>query len=325
MRASPAPLFLLSQLVRDLDFKVVLTGEGADEFLAGYNIFKEAKIRRFWARQPDSPWRPALLKKLYPYIGALSQDPGGYLKKFFGRDLQNVDAWDYSHTIRWRNTGRSQRFFSPELRATVGDAGAAAWDGVPLPPDFHHWSPLARAQYLEVSIFMAEYLLSSQGDRVAMAHSVEGRFPFLDHRVVQFCNRLPPPFKLRGLDEKHLLKRAVRDLLPEAIWHRPKRPYRAPIHRSFFPDGQPLDWVAEALSPACVREAGYFAPPAVAALRAKLDRFGALGETDDMALAGLLSTQLVHQQFVAGFQPRTTLNPRDDVKVVIRRNLPVPA
>jgi asparagine synthase (glutamine-hydrolysing) len=107
--------------------------------------------------------------------------------------------------------------------------------GMTLPSEFAGWSPLAQAQYLEISVFMAEYLLSSQGDRVGMAHSVEGRFPFLDHRVVEFCNQLPPHLKLRGLTEKYLLKQAVRDLLPEEIWRRPKRPYRAPIHRSFFP------------------------------------------------------------------------------------------
>jgi asparagine synthase (glutamine-hydrolysing) len=194
-----------------------------------------------------------------------------------------------------------------------------------LPDAFEYWTPLARAQYLEITIFLSEYLLSSQGDRVAMAHSVEGRFPFLDHRVVEFCSQLPPSFKLRGLDEKHILKRAVRDLLPEVIWHRPKRPYRAPIHRSFFPDGQPLDWVAEVLSPAQVGTAGCFEPQAVAGLLKKLDRFGSLGETDDMALAGLLSTQLVYRQFVADYRPPPPLDRRDDVKVIIRRTAPAPA
>jgi asparagine synthase (glutamine-hydrolysing) len=322
MRASPAPLYLLSQLVRDHNFKVVLTGEGADEFLAGYNIFKEAKIRRFWARQPESDWRPALLKKLYPYIGGLAQGSDAFLTKFFGQGLTEVDAPDYSHAIRWRNTSRSKRIFSQELRAALDGQPA---ETLSLPDELERWSPLARAQYLEITIFLTEYLLSSQGDRVAMAHSVEGRFPFLDHRVVEFCNQLPPHFKLRGLDEKHLLKRAVRDLLPEAIWHRPKRPYRAPIHRSFFPGGQPLEWVADLLSPAQIEAAGCFQPQAVAALLKKIQRLGTLSESDDMALAGLLSTQLVHRQFVADYGPLPPLGDQDDVKIVIRRLEPVPA
>jgi asparagine synthase (glutamine-hydrolysing) len=322
MRTSPAPLFLLSELVHDHDFKVVLTGEGADEFLAGYNIFKEAKIRRFWSRQPESDWRPILLKQLYPYIGSLSQGGDAFLMKFFSQGLANADAPDYSHAIRWRNTSRSKRLFSRELQLAVANQPT---NGLCLPGGFPQWSPLARAQYLEISIFLAEYLLSSQGDRVAMAHSVEGRFPFLDHRVVEFCNQLPPHFKLRGLDEKHLLKRAVRDLLPEAIWRRPKRPYRAPIHRSFFPNGQPLDWVGEVLSPAQLQAAGCFEPQAVGGLLKKLDRLGSLSETDDMALAGLLSTQLVYRQFVADYRPLVALDERDDVKVIIRRTESTPA
>jgi asparagine synthase (glutamine-hydrolysing) len=315
MRTSPAPLYLLSDLVHRHDFKVVLTGEGADEFLAGYNIFKEAKIRRFWARQPDSEIRPALLKKLYPYIGNMARGSDAYLRKFFGQDLTDVDAADYSHSIRWRNTARSKRFFSPQMREALDqDAGPS----LALPPDFADWHPLARAQFLEIDIFLAEYLLSSQGDRVGMAHSVEGRFPFLDHRVVQFANRLPAHYKLRGLTEKAILKHAVRDLLPEEIWKRAKRPYRAPIHRSFFPDGKPLDWVAEALSPARLQATGVFQPQAVGQLANKIERYGALGETDDMALAGILSTQLVVDQFITAFRAASPIALEEDFKVVMR-------
>jgi asparagine synthase (glutamine-hydrolysing) len=319
MRTSPAPLYLLSRLVRQHNFKVVLTGEGADEFLGGYNIFKEAKIRRFWARQPDSTARPALLKKLYGYIGGLASENDAYLYRFFGQGLQNVAQADYSHAIRWRNTGRSKRFFGDALRDRLGDSEHhMGIEGMALPSEFNQWSPLAQAQYLEISVFMAEYLLSSQGDRVGMAHSVEGRFPFLDHRVVEFCNQLPPHLKLRGLTEKYLLKQAVRDLLPEEIWRRPKRPYRAPIHRSFFPEKRPLPWVADLLSPANIEAAGCFNPLAVTALVKKIERFGTLGETDDMALAGILSTQLVHEKFIDNFQPPSPLTEADDIKSVKR-------
>ncbi|MFO7680020.1 MAG: asparagine synthase (glutamine-hydrolyzing), partial [Chloroflexota bacterium] len=286
-RTSPAPLFLLSKLVQDTAFKVVLTGEGADEFLGGYNIFKENKVRRFWAQEPDSAIRPLLLTKLYPYISALGQGSDAYLRKFFGHALTETANPYYSHLIRWRNTGRSKRVFSPDFTARLNGMETA----VPtLPPEFAHWSPLAQAQYLEITVFMSEYLLSSQGDRVSMAHSIEGRFPFLDYRVIEFCNQLPPQYKLRGLDEKHVLKRAVHDLLPPEIWNRPKRPYRAPIHRSFFPEKRPLPWVQDMLSPAKLEAAGCFHPPAVAALVKKAERLDQLSESDDMALAGVLST-----------------------------------
>ena len=321
LRTSPAPLYLLSRLVRETNFKVVLTGEGADEFLGGYNIFKEAKIRRFWARQPESTARPSLLKKIYGYVGGLARENDAYLTKFFGQGLLELDRADYSHAIRWRNSGRTKRIFAESLQERLaGNEPLTGAEAIKLPDDFRRWTPLAQAQYLEITVFMAEYLLSSQGDRVGMAHSVEGRFPFLDHRVVEFCNQLPPQWKLRGLTEKYLLKRAARDLLPPEIWQRPKRPYRAPIHRSFFPERRPLDWVAELTTPDKLNAAGCFNPTAVTALLKKVERFGALGETDDMALAGLLSTQLVHDQFIANFQPAAPVTDADDVKEVCRGN-----
>lgn len=312
MRTSPAPLFLLSKLVREHQFKVILTGEGADEFLAGYNIFKEALIRRFWAKQPESKLRPLLLKRLYPYISGLSQS-AAYLTAFFQQGLTDVESPDYSHAIRWHNTSRTKRFFSEELQRLRDSEIRPA---VSYPPDFSRWDPLHRAQYLEITIFLSQYLLSSQGDRVAMANSVEGRFPFLDYRVVEFCNRLPPQLKLHNLNEKYLLKQLAREWLPDEIWQRPKRPYRAPIHRSFFNDSTP-DYVRELLSPEQIKAVGLFKPMAVSQLTQKLERGLPLSETDDMALAGILSSQLIYRQFVADFKMPPPLSEADDVKVYI--------
>ena len=149
---------------------------------------------------------------------------------------------EYSHAVRWRNNRRTCRFFSPEVRQAAG----RHFDEVlaeQLHPQFREWDPTARAQYLEIKIFLSQYLLSSQGDRMAMANAVEGRFPFLDYRLVEFCNRLPANLKLHGLTEKYLLKKLGRKWLPPEIWQRPKRPYRAPIQRSFFNETAP-DYVA---------------------------------------------------------------------------------
>jgi len=89
MRTASAPMFLLSKLVREKGIKVVITGEGADEILGGYNIFKETKIRRFWANQPDSSFRPLLLKKLYPYLPQLNQ-PNPKIPKLFSGSKLNI-------------------------------------------------------------------------------------------------------------------------------------------------------------------------------------------------------------------------------------------
>lgn len=314
MRTSPAPMFMLSKLVRDSGYKVVLTGEGADEFLAGYDIFKEAKVRRFWARQPESKLRPQLFRRLYPDIAGLAQSNPALLAAFFQGELTALDQPHYSHAIRWRNNRRACRFFSAALQAELARQPVAAIAQVAYPPQFARWSPLERAQFLEISIFLSQYLLGAQGDRVAMAHSVEGRYPFLDMRVVEFCNRLPGNLKLRGLTEKFLLKQIGGKCLPPTIWQRPKRPYRAPIHRSFF-NAQTPDYVRELLSPAQLARTGWFNPAAVEQLVAKVEQGGAIGETDDMALVGILSTQLVQHQFVDRFPPPPPLPAGRPVKV----------
>jgi asparagine synthase (glutamine-hydrolysing) len=306
-------MFLLSKLVRETGFKVVLTGEGADEFLAGYDIFKEAKVRRFWARQPQSKWRSLLFKRLYPDIGGLAQSNAALLSAFFSEGLGEVESPFYSHAVRWRNNRRTLRFFDDAVSAT-SSADPLAPVSTALPDDFKRWEPLAQAQYLEITIFLSQYLLSSQGDRMGMAHSIEGRFPFLDVRMVEFCNALNPRLKMRCLREKWLLKSAAQPWLPDAIRRRPKRPYRAPIHRSFFNEQTP-DYVRELLSPGALKASGLFKPAAVEHLLRKITSGSAIGETDDMALAGILSTQLVDHLFVKNFRRPAPLSAKDRVKV----------
>lgn len=312
VRTAPAPMFLLSKLVREEGFKVVLTGEGADEFLAGYDIFKEATIRRFWARRPESKLRPALLRRLYGDIDGMARSDASILSAFFGDSLRDVACPWYSHAVRWRNNRRTLRFFAEGVLPAPDPYTALTST---LPAEFAAWPPLSQAQYLEIRTFLSPYLLSSQGDRMAMAHSVEGRFPFLDVRLVEFCNALPPRMKLNGLKEKFLLKLATRSWLPETIRARTKRPYRAPVHRSFFHEGAP-EYVRELLAPDAINDVGFFKPGAVQQLVRKIDNGASLGETDDMALVGMLSTQLVHHQFVRQFPTPEPLPADHVVKTV---------
>ncbi len=302
LRTAPAPLFLLSRLVRESGIKVVLTGEGADEFLGGYNIFKEDKVRRFWAADPDSALRPLLLRRLYPYVGNLARTGDAHLRAFFGKDLLAVNRPGYSHRIRWHNTSRLWGFFAPELLGTLDGYDPVEELLASLDGNLGDWSPLAQAQYLEVTTFLSPYLLSSQGDRMAMAHSVEGRFPFLDHRVVEFCNRLPPQFKLKGLREKHILRKSAERLVPPAVWKRRKQPYRAPIAPAFL--AHPPDYVEALLAPEAVRVAGVFDPDAVAHLVRKLRSGAVISEREEMALVGVLSVQLLYHLFVEHFPPQ---------------------
>ena len=151
---------------------------------------------------------------------------------------------------------------------------------------------------------------------MTMAHAVEGRYPFLDHRLVDFCNQLPDNLKLHGLTEKYLLKQLGKKWLPPEIWQRPKRPYRAPIHRSFFNQQTP-EYVRELLSPEMLKQSGLFDTAAVSQLVAKAEQNRAVGESDQMALVGIISTQLLHHHFIAHFKPADPLSENDPVKVRI--------
>jgi asparagine synthase (glutamine-hydrolysing) len=298
VRSAPAALFLLSRAVRDHGFKVVLTGEGADEVFGGYDIFKEAMVRRFWARQPQSKWRPLLLRRLYPYLGGLQAQPARYLEAFFRNGLEAKDDPLFSHLPRFALTRRIAQFYSGDLRAAINGYDPLQELRESLPPEFASWHPLSRAQYLETGCLLPGYILSSQGDRVAMAHAVEGRFPFLDHRVVELGAALPPAMKLRGLREKYLLRRALGRHLPRAIVERAKQPYRAPDSESFLGAGTP-GYVEALLAPETIARAGYFEPRAVRRLMDKCrNPLGQVSAGDNMAFIAILSTQLLHSSFV---------------------------
>ena len=299
LRTAPAPMYLLSRLVRASGIKVVLTGEGADEFFGGYNIYKEDKVRRFWAREPDSTLRPQLLRRLYPYMTDLSREKEAYLAAFFGAGLTETEQVGYSHRIRWRNTARLHRFLAADMQATLAGYSCVEEFLAMMDGSLAECSALAQAQTLEVTTFVSPYLLSSQGDRMLSANSVEGRFPFLDHRVIRFANALPPHFKLRGLEEKHILRRSAAGLVPPEIIRRRKQPYRAPIHRAFFEHR--LGYVDELLAKGAVRAAGIWSPQAVDKLKHKCTSGGRIGESEDMALSAILSTQLLHHHFIAHF------------------------
>ncbi|MCD6043440.1 MAG: asparagine synthase [Burkholderiales bacterium] len=290
LRTAPAPLFLLSQLVRRHGIKVVLTGEGADEMFAGYDLFREGKVRRFWARDPGSPRRARLLERLYPWLGRSPVAQQAMARQFFGRNLAAHRAPGFAHDPRWQTTGALKRLLAPGMRTKRNAAGELLAD---LPEAFGSWTALAQDQYLECRTLLSGYLLSSQGDRMLMAHSVEGRFPFLDPGVMALANSLPPAYKLRVLDEKHVLKRAAESVVPREILARKKQPYRAPDAAALIE----ADYLEELLSESALRDAGVFSPQPVRHLLAK--RAAHFSNTDNMALAGVLSTQILHHEFIA--------------------------
>jgi asparagine synthase (glutamine-hydrolysing) len=318
LRTAPVPLFLLSGLVKDQQFKVVLTGEGADEVFAGYNIFKEAKVRQFWARQPTSRLRPLLLERLYPYIFKNPSRTRAFFQRFYAVKPEDLEDSLFSHRIRWQNTGKNTLFFSDHVRAALD--GYQPFDEIQrlLPDGFARRDALAKAQFLEMDIFLSNYLLSSQGDRVAMAHSLEIRLPFLDHRVIDFASKLPPQWKMRGLNEKYFLKQSFNGLVPDSIRNRVKQPYRAPIREVLFHD-PPSEFLDFMVSDDYLKKAGLFDAHKVGKLmtRYRKKETSVDNEVQNMAIVGILSTQLVYHQFIENF-PWKPIEPLAPDKVVRR-------
>jgi asparagine synthase (glutamine-hydrolysing) len=299
VRTAPVPLFLLSGLVREAGMKVVLTGEGADELLSGYSIFKEDAVRRFWARRPGSKMRPSLAGKLHPEVAAGGTRGTELWSRFFGRDLGATDHPFYAHLIRWQNTAWARRVLAADLRAATDPAGSEGDLLAEMPEGWLGWAPLARAQWVEIATFMSSYLLSFQGDRVAMAHGVEVRYPFLDPEVVRWCSSLPTRLKMPGLRDKATLRHLASRSLPPEIWRRPKQPYRAPTTSALFGPEAP-EYVHDLLSDAAVADLGLLDPKAVRMLAGRaFDRQGHMaGEREEMALVGALTLQALGQAYL---------------------------
>jgi len=319
LRTAPAPLFLLSGFVREHGLKVVLTGEGADEIFGGYDIFKEALLRQFLSRQPQSSFRSLPFSCLYPDIFK-NERAKKSLHIFFGASHDELQHPLFSHAIRWKNTSRIKLFFSEELKKSIGNYDV--YDDLQslLPNDFAKRDCLAKAQYLEIFLFLSNYLLSSQGDRVAMAHSLEIRVPFLDHRIIEFMARVKPLWKILGMNEKHLLKKALKGTLPDTIVKRTKHPYRAPIQQSLC-STHALDKVQDALSESSLKQCGLFDPAKVKHLLDKLYMANTVNEVDGMALAGIYSSQLLYSYYIDQWSVPGNNGLKPVVLVDKRRNL----
>jgi len=297
VRTAPAPMFLLARLTRESGIKVVLTGEGADELFLGYDLFKETKVREFCARRPESMMRPCLFDRLYPYLDGARRG-GEFWRKYF-LDAGSPNDPLFSHIPRFQSTSRIKDFYAPGVAESLAGFDALSELRSALPERFARWDPLHKAAYLEMTTLLSPYLLSSQSDRMGLAHGVETRFPFLDHRVFELAARLPVGSKLRGLKEKEILKRWARGVVPPGVTARSKQPYRAPDVPAFFGETQP-EYVRELLSPDAVARVGLFSPRAVSALVRRCEAGRATGFAENQALVAILSTHLWYRSLVEG-------------------------
>jgi asparagine synthase (glutamine-hydrolysing) len=307
-RTAFVPMFLLSKFVRAHGLKIVLTGEGADEAFLGYDIFKETLLREQWASL-ELAEKQRRVARLYPYLRRFGEYDQVALVALFNQFSQDAAAPFFSHELRFHNSKLSGRLLQGasdalhNLRSHVEDIGR-----------FESLTPVQRAQWLEYKTLLGGYLLSTQGDRMSLAHSVENRCPFLDPNVVELASASNLKFN-DGFDEKYLLKKAFAGNLPERILTKPKQPYRAPDASAFLkcrPDYleylrsehelKKLDVVDTRFSLAFVNRMLAKSPEQVS-------------QAENQAFLFLLSVALLHRRFIE----RPTAAPDSIDSLLVRR------
>ncbi len=291
--ACASSIALAAAIERD-GSRSVLSGEGADELLCGYDLFKLAEVRAQWSVQGGNP--PDGLANVTAHEARLGR---AVSSAFFEQGIEHRDDPLFSHLPRWAGAHRITQYLAPPHRDAVTLDAVLGRVRERLPAAFHGWSVVEKAQFLEVAYFLPSSLLASQCDRPLMAHSIEGRYPFLDEDVVDFALSLPQRSKLDGTTEKAVLKQAMAEAVPGVIRDRPKQPYTAPegdVFRS--PQGQQL--LAETVGPAALRAHGVFDEKRVAWLVDKVQH-GKTSFHDDLALLWIVSVQVLAQTYpVAG-------------------------
>jgi asparagine synthase (glutamine-hydrolysing) len=310
---APALMYHLAKLAKESAVKVVIGGEGADELFFGDDVFKEVSVRNFCMRRPESLGRRRLFGRIYP-DAAVGNDQWSHLL-----DCANPGDPLFSHLPRFLGS-RIREFYTYEFKAGLGGIDVVGELRASLPTRFFAWSPLNRAAYLEMTTHQSPYLLSSHGDRMTAANGIEGRYPFLDHRVFEFAAALPTGSRLRGLRDKEVLRRWAARILPRGIPAGTKVSYRKPESHSFFLPTSP-SWVDDHLTTDALRSVGIFSPTAVHRLVQRIRAGLELSVRETQAMVGILSTQLWHHRFMGTALSVTPL-PSSEASVLLGDKVP---
>ncbi len=297
---SCASLMLLAEKVHADGYKVVLTGEGSDEWFAGYPWYKINRMVNWLDAIPGVPgsdmlrcaWRGILQMggaKVYPR----SEELAGYAQ------AGGMNAWLDFYTQLGLN---KLRFMTPAMLE-----GSSPFELENVPLDFERmkrWHPLHRGLAWGIRFQLAGLLLQAKGDRIAMHSSVEGRYPFLDEDVFDFTSQLHPRWKLRGSTDKYLLRLLADRYLPKSVAWRKKVIFRARFD-SFFTQPNPPEYVSELLSKESMARAGYFEHDAVHSLIGYVKqnpriRLPGPRLIIEMGLVGVLATQMWHHHYLGG-------------------------
>ncbi|MGE3822350.1 MAG: asparagine synthase-related protein, partial [Isosphaeraceae bacterium] len=286
---SCSALMRLAAAVHAQGYKVALTGEGADEALAGYVWFKAQKVRLGLGRLLPRAARSLALGA----IGGGSARRPGWLGVAGVRPAQQ-DMYELIGQAR-------HGLYSAGMWDRLGDHDP--YDDLDVAVDrIQRWHPLNQSLYVGYKAMLAGLLMIAKGDRIAMRSSVETRYPFLDDDVIKFCSEIAPEYKLRGRTEKWLLRKVAERTLPKAIANRPKTMFRASLSSTFLEPNRPA-WVDQLLSPDSLDATGYFDPRRVATQRAwqtRIPRMTIRRSVYDVGLTCVVATQLWHHLYHGG-------------------------
>ncbi len=292
--------FLLSRAVRDAGIKVVFTGEGSDEILGGYAPFRRDVLLYNSARQ-DPATVSRLLAELrasnqaVPSLVASEEAPIAELETV-RRRLGWVPSWIQAFSTLGRKT---TELFSREMAASVVGMNPyeVALSRLAIDERVAGRDPLNQALYLWSRVHLPNFILTFLSDRMEMAHSIEGRVPFLDHEVAEYAAGIPIHMKINGMREKHVLREAARDVLIESVYDREKHPFSTPPPKLGEDDAM-WELFGDVFASSLLDDQPIFEPASVRAL------FGALPDrTPEERLAAdgllnrILSLTLMHQRF----------------------------
>lgn len=274
-------LMLAEQTVPSI--KVVVTGEGADELFGGYHWF-------FWERMLAPFSRlPLALRKLMVHGSGLSVLRPALARRLLGPAEMGSERYRILHLGRFDALAG---LLTPEWKQQLQSLPSNT-ELVKLPDGYEHWHPFNQLQYFDIKIRLPGFLLTLL-DRPSMAHSVEARVPFLDHKLAEFCAQIPPSLKMKRRQEKYILRRSLeRDLPPEIVWRR-KFGMVAPWQT--WASGKLPPFAQELLSQQALLDAGYFSPTAVQTLIKQIE--SGRQRLASRNLMTILIVQMWHQLFV---------------------------
>jgi asparagine synthase (glutamine-hydrolysing) len=289
---SAACMLYLARANRAAGNIVAITGEGADEALAGYVWFKTPTPTRVQERLNRPLEQLARLVTTGLIGGSTAHRPA----------FRGLNGLRVMQQLSWEIAAQSREYlYSNEMWRQL--TNWSAYDEVKLPAErIKRWHPLNQAIYVGYKTLLPGLLLAGKGDRPLRAASTEGRYPFLDEQVVDFCSALPPHYKLRRLTDKWLLRKVAASVAPHQIGSRRKTMFRATMSPAFLRDSRPA-WVDQLLSPASLTATGYFDPLKVSRAREiqrRKSKYSLQRFSLDLGLIAVISTQLWHHTFCGG-------------------------